>query len=144
MTEFVGYCFRDRDSSVQPRQQLRLSDQYEIAQRGGVGNDTLHDSEAEPPVSLAILFKIRLGVFQPDLVLLEKPVELIPGFKSQKLTQLGGTELAFTIRLKGDCFKRGAREILARRSQCSRKILGKINGELLHEVSIRDLASNYK
>lgn len=96
-------------------------------------------SETESAVSLPILFQILPAVVQPDLVLLQEPVQFIACFKTQEAPELGGRELSFAVRFKSDGFEGGTGEVLPGGRQRRGKFVWKIESEL-HKGSIGQAA----
>src|SRR4051794_30485078 len=119
-----GFPYHYRRSGAQAHSRMQVGD-----------DDARHGSEAEPPVSLPVLFEVLPSVVQPNLMLLQESVQFIARFEAEQKTELGRCHFAFTVSLESDGFEGGAREVRSRGSQSSRKLIGQIECEL-HGPSI--------
>jgi hypothetical protein len=103
LVKFLGDCLWDEDLSVKGGQEVGLTDEDQVAKRGGIGdNDTGHGLKTEAKVSLTVLFEILPGVIEPDLVVFEEAVEFVAGNKAEEAAELGGREFAFAVSFEGD------------------------------------------
>jgi hypothetical protein len=91
--------------------------------------------ETKTTMGLPISLQILPRVIQPDLTVLQEPVEFVSGFEPKDTLELHGRELALVIRLEGDGLERRPREVLTRSGQGGRKFVRKVEADL-HGASI--------
>jgi hypothetical protein len=78
LVEFGGNGFRNEYLVIKCRQQIGMTDQNEVSERGSVRDDnTRHSSQAKPPVRLPILLQILPGIVEPNLMLFEIAIQFV-------------------------------------------------------------------
>jgi hypothetical protein len=139
LRELACHRLRDQDLGIQQRQYFGVSDEDQVSKRRCVGNDNArHALQAKSAVSLAVSLQVLPGVFQPDLVLFQEPVQLVSRFNTQEAAKLRGCELAFTIRFESDGFEGRTGKVRTRPCQSGGKFVGKVE----REVHARSIATD--
>ncbi len=89
-------------------------------------------------MSLAIAFQIFHSVIQVDTALLEKAVYFHACLKAEKPAELGGGAFVFTVGFQRNRFKRCTGEVRNWNTQGRGQFVGNSDGNLFHDVSIRE------
>jgi hypothetical protein len=83
-----------------------MPDQDQIINRAGVGDDEPHRLQAKLLKAIDLTTKILNGVFNPNVMGLQKSVELIAGAKPEEASQFILGEMTALVFLQRQCLQR--------------------------------------
>ena len=126
---------RQRDFFRHAGKKIDLTDQDQIIDRAGIGNDQPHRSEPELFEGLPFLFKIFERVLLIDAMGLEKAVQF-DASQAEHVTQLNFGDTARPERFEGEALQSHARNVTTTFDQMGRDSVRNVNS-YIHSSTLR-------
>ena len=107
-----------------------MSDQDQVVDRAGVGDDQLHRLEPQTLQVLKFASEFLDRVVYPHAMGLEEPVELITGCNTRKAAESGLSDVPGLIFLQTECLQCPARQVAAGGAELAGKIVRNFNRQV--------------
>lgn len=121
----------------QPGKKFALSNQHQIVQRPGIGDDEPHAPlQADAAQVAPLLFQLLQRVLHEDVVRFEKAVERLARFKTEHAAQLGLSDMTMTERFQRQSLQRSARDLSFACADAPRHVVGNMHGQI-HALTLR-------
>jgi hypothetical protein len=114
-----------------------VSDQEQMIDRAGIGDDELRPSESQLFKAIDFAMNIFEGIFDPNIMGLEKPVELVPRTKPEHAAQFVPGEMAALVFLKSKRLQRPPRQVAAGSAQLASEVIGNFYSQIHDPCSIK-------